>query len=332
MGGHRGCGVRRWQLHGAQRYDRTERSDRPDHHTGGGNADVSSVACRDRVHPLDHAARQPEPTRPLDADRSHLVYVADPDAGESAVAQRTTFFAPADGTVTSVLGGTGSDSKVFVRVTSTITYYLDHVILDAALTPGTMLTAGQRLGTTGGAYAVDLGVVNTALTRGGLVNPSRYPDQTIHADAPLKYFEEPLRSQLYARVQCIGADRDGNIDFDIAGRLSGNWFSEAGGTAAVSFAYDTYDPSQVRLSIGGIVGAPAVYAIAAGDPFPRDVSTASGKVRYTLTRSRTGPPVAGTPVGQLLVQMVDAQRIQAEIILSQAPAMDFSSSARFLIR
>jgi hypothetical protein len=242
-------------------------------------------------------------------------YFANPDAGETAAARRTTFFAPADGTVQTVFSGIGSDSKLFVRATSTIRYYVDHVILDPGIGTGTALTAGQRIGTTGGAFGIDLGVVNPAVTLPGFVNPSRYGEDTLHTDAPLRFYEEPLRGQLYAKVQRIGADLDGKIDFDVAGRLSGNWFTEQG-ASALSFVYDTYDPTQVRIASAGAIGAPAVYSMANADPLPRDVSPATGRVRYTLTRSRTGLPVQGTPVGQLLVQMLDAQRIQAEIVLS----------------
>ena len=292
-----------------------------------------------KVSPIDQSAiawitplgnlNPPDHATPTD----HIYfYIANPDAGESPLARRAPFYAPAAGTVTSVFGGTGQESKLFIRVTQSLAYYLDHLILDPGITTGTVLTAGQRVGVTGTAYAVDLGVVNSAVTLVGLLSPSRYTDETIHCDAPLKYFEEPLRSQLYARVQRLGSELDGKIDLDVAGRLSGNWYSEPGGTTAISFAYDTYDPSQVRIAVGGLIGGAAVYSVAPTDPYPRDVSVASGKVRYTLTRSRTGPPVGGTPVGQLLVQMVDASRVQLEITPSLAPAADFTANAKFMIR
>ena len=40
----------------------------------------------------------------------------------------------------------------------------------------------------------------------------------------LKYFTEPARSTLYAKVGREGSDKDGKINFDQAGRLAGNWF------------------------------------------------------------------------------------------------------------
>lgn len=255
-------------------------------------------------------------------------YFADPDARETADARRTDFFAPGDGTVTTVLGSVGAESKVFVRQTSTFQYYLDHLILSEPLTRGSKVTAGQRLGTTGTAFGIDLGVINESLTL-NFVMPSRYIADTIHADAPLKYFSEPLRGQLYARVQRLGADLDGKIDYDIAGRLSGSWFS--GPTAVASFAYDTYDPSQVRIAV--IVGAvQGVFAIGATDPAPRDVSPGSGRVLYTLTRTITGPPKPGTGgiAGFMLVEMTDAARIRLQTFVERPS--DFSAAAGIYTR
>lgn len=252
-------------------------------------------------------------------------YFADPSAAESPVARRTEFRAPGDGVVTTVLDGIGGDSKVFIRQTSTFTYYLDHLILSAPLTRGSIITAGQVLGTTGGAYGVDLGVINESLNLPFIV-PSHYIGDTLHADAPLKYFDEPLRSQLYGRVQRIGADLDGKIDFDIAGRLSGNWF--IGPTAVLAFAYDTYDPSQVRISTGAgaMIG---VYAIGASDPLPADVSPRSGRVRYTLSVGITGPPRPGTPsiAGYMLVEMIDDTHVRMETFPATTAPSEFTGSA-----
>ena len=57
-------------------------------------------------------------------------------------------------------------------------------------------------------------------------NPARYSRETLYGDGPLKYFEEPLRSQLYAKVDRDGSERDGRIDYDVKGTLSGNWFAD----------------------------------------------------------------------------------------------------------
>ena len=253
-------------------------------------------------------------------------YFANPNIGESPVARRTAFMAPGDGTVTEIFTGTSiPDVKVFVRVNSTTSYYIDHLIPENAITRGMTLTAGQRLGTTGSSYGVDLGVVNSTLTL-GFVNPSRYAQgDSLHADAPLKYYEEPLRATLYDKVQRLGSERDGKIDFDVAARLSGNWFVQ-GGTASLAFVYDTYDPSQVRISVTSGFILSGVFAIAGGELDPRVVSAADGKVRYTLMRSITGPnPGTGGPVGRMLVQMLDDQRIRVEIFGLTEDSADFTT-------
>ena len=53
----------------------------------------------------------------------------------------------------------------------------------------------------------------------------------------------------------------------------------------MSFAYDTYDPSQVRISIGTFVNDrffSGVFAIGPDEPYPRDVGVSTGLVRYSL--------------------------------------------------
>jgi len=272
------------------------------------------------------------PAHALPTDHIYF-YFAHPDRGEQPAARRTPFLAPGNGTVLDTFTSASiPDVKVFIRVNPTMTYYVDHLIPDAPLARGTPVTAGQRLGTTGTAFAIDLGVVNNGLTL-GFVNPSRYAQgDSLHADAPLKYFEEPLRSTLYAAVQRLGDDKDGKIDFDVAGRLSGNWFAQSG-PATLAFAYDTYDPSRVRISVTSGFILSGVFAIADGEPDPREVAVSAGKVRYTLSRAITGPtPSGGGPLGRMLVQLLDDQRIRAEIFRMTDNADDFTSAARVFVR
>lgn len=286
----------------------------------------ASPIAQDRIRWIDPLGNLNPPGHAIPTDHIYF-YFADPEARESPDARRSEFFAPGSGTVTTVLGGVGMESKVFIRQTSTFVYYVDHLILTAPLARGAAVTAGQVLGTTGSAYAIDLGVINDAVNLNFIV-PSHYIADTLHADGPLKYFEEPLRSQLYARVERLGEEKDGRIDFDIAGRLSGNWFV-GGAQAVLSFAYDTYDPSQVRISTAR--GNPqGVFSIADTDPLPRDVSPASGIVRYTLKRAITGRPrftLAETGiVGYMLVQMTDDMRLRMEMFRAGTPPTEFTTS------
>lgn len=292
------------------------------------SADVPSGTLTLRVSPIDTSEirfitplgilNPPGHTTPTD----HIYfYLANP-SNEQPAARRMDFRAPGDGVVTTVIGGVGQESKVFVRQTATFIYYLDHLILTTPLERNARITAGQVLGTTGSAYGIDLGVINDTLTL-NFVAPSRYNYDTIHADAPLKYFQEPLRSELYARVQRIGPDRDGRIDYDVAGRLAGNWFTAAQ-AAGVAFAYDTYDPPRVVIATGaGLLQG--VFGIAAGDPAPRDVSVSSGRILYTLSGTITGPPVGAGVQGYMLVQMIDDAHIRMETFTTRPS--DFTAAA-----
>jgi len=42
-------------------------------------------------------------------------------------------------------------------------------------------------------------------------NPARYSSESLHVDSPIKYFDEPVRSQLYALVRRASGDRDGTF-------------------------------------------------------------------------------------------------------------------------
>lgn len=257
-------------------------------------------------------------------------YIADPDAGESPVARRTPVYAPGSGTVNFVIGGgAGQESKLMVRQTASMSYYVDHVILTSPVAVGAQLTGGQVLGTSGSAYAVDLGVVNTNLTH-DFVNPSRYTNRadTLHADAPLKYVAEPLRSALYTKVQRLGAELDGRTNYDKAGTLSGNWFTTTG-SFSMSFAYDTYDPARPLVSAG--VGThQGVFGFASTDPLPDAVTVSSGCVMYTLHRTYPGPArVVGAPFW-MLVEMTDNTHIRVETFTT--PPTDFTDRALSLLR
>ncbi len=246
--------------------------------------------------------------------------------------------APAGGVVRFV--NRGNDDQLRVQATATMTYYLNHVVLDASIAQGMTLTAGQHIGKTSTlSFGLDIGVVNDALTL-FFVSPSRYSADTLHADSPLRYFAEPIRSVLYAKERGTGASPDGRIDFDQAGRLAGNWFLEGlsgsasslfgAGNRQLAFVRDVEDPASVRISIGGTLGLTGVYALAAGAPDPAGVTPASGRVAYRLFIS---PSASGPAAGLLIVEMVDASTLRAEAFPgSQASTASFTANAVTYLR
>lgn len=154
-------------------------------------------------------------------------------------------FAPGDGTVQFILRN-GAESKIGVQ-TGPFIYYLDHVQLNASIRDGLSLTGGQQIGTTGtSARGIDLGVINNILTL-AFANPARYPAESLHGDAPLKYFGEPLRSQMYAKVNRIGADKDGQFQFDIDGRRRRQLVSRGAGAGREREPRGVAAAARVRL-------------------------------------------------------------------------------------
>lgn len=268
------------------------------------------------------------PARPVPTDH---IYLSVTTGVPTPAAARTAFFAPASGIVRDVFSNSMlPDVGLDIRVTSTTYYRIGHMIPEIPLARGTRVTAGQRLGTTGSVLAIDLGVYNDSV-RLGFVNPDR-PGHTENTDKWLKYFIEPLRSQLYAKVQRIGPERDGRIDYDIPGRLSGNWFTAD--SIPLVFIYEPYDPARILIGVSGGLLRTGSFSITTGDPLPRDVSVATGLVRYTLTAGRPGGPIPipTAPTARMLVQMLDDQRIRVEMFDVSASANVFTANAKVFVR
>lgn len=263
-------------------------------------------------------------------------------------------YAPADGTITSVLtrstSGPGAieDHRLNISHGGTLRSYLDHVAtLDPALAAqlgslpvghsevSVRISAGQRLGSAGGGSgdlkAMDLGTYDTAQTLPGLTHPAKYYETTAHATAPLSYYAEPLRSVLYSYVRRSGDDKDGRIDFDVSGRLVGNWFAEGATvddwTRQLAFVYDPNEPSTVRVSLGGELGLSGVFAVPDSAPRPADVDSSAGPVAYQLRYTYGGD---GAPsLGLLLAEVTGPETIRVELFVgSQATTAAFTSAAR----
>lgn len=217
----------------------------------------------------------------------------------------------------------GGDTKVDIQMTKTFHYYYDHVQLQAGMIVGKHVSAGDTIAyTMGRCPSLDLGVIDADVTPAGFLNSSRYGPTTGHAVSPYKYFAEPLRSWLYARVrvqQGVPANKDGRIDFGIAGKLVGDWFHESlsnasttnamgpdGWPKTISFAYDWFD-GAVRISIGGTIANPGVLGIGSGDPDPATVSVSDGLIAYKTTAT-----LGSITNGWMLVQMLSAERIRVQ--------------------
>ena len=187
------------------------------------------------------------------------------------------------------------ECKVWFRVNEKFSYYFDHIVLDPSIKEGSSITAGQTIGTTGLSSSIDLGAIDETITLTGYANPKRYGWEETYCGKPFQYFTNALKTQLYPLVDREGTDKDGRIDIDIPGRLTGNWFLDGtvfymnnpdGWDKELSFAFDIQHPSVVLVSIGGTINMLGKWTIAPGTPLPSQVSVANGKSSVSVIQCR----------------------------------------------
>ena len=201
------------------------------------------------------------------------------------------------------------------------------------------LEAGQVIGTAGGSF--DFSAVDTKEWLNFVV-PEHYFGEKwkMYTVDPFSYFVEPVRSQLLEKNVRKVEPFGGKIDYDIDGRLVGNWFLNGSDYSApyghyghLSIVYDHIDPSLIRISIPDEViteedcrECQGVYGVKGNGPDPTNVSVASGLVKYELVGRKTVGefPVAtanieGNTVGVFLVQMITGRRIKTELFHGMVP-------------
>jgi len=209
--------------------------------------------------------------------------------------------------------------------------------------------AGQLVGRVGG-QTVDFGVWNFAKDPAFFANPESYKgdENRFYLDDMYKYFAEPLKTELLAKSARVAEPKSGRVDYDIAGKLVGNWFKEGSGGFSgppntqqtsdrrywdghLSISYDYVDPTQIRFSIGNYNSQAAQFSVKGNTPDPKDVGVETGLIKYELVNAGyingdTGepwmlaPPIAkpqlkanGPVKGTALLQMTDANTLKLEL-------------------
>ncbi|HVL87559.1 MAG TPA: hypothetical protein VM681_06095 [Candidatus Thermoplasmatota archaeon] len=163
---------------------------------------------------------------------------------------------------------------------------------------GIPVRAGQVVGRIGG-QTLDFGVYDYNVTLPGFVNVSAYAGYEpwkVHTVDPFPHFDEPVRSMLEGKNLRVAPPRAGKIDYDVDGRLSGNWFlSGTNGYAGLeqrrywdghlSLVYDHLDPTQLRFSIGNWTpGREGQFGVRGNAPDWGDVSDATGRLAIELVQ------------------------------------------------
>jgi len=145
---------------------------------------------------------------------------------------------------------------------------------------------------------VDYNLVDEEITLEGFVTPELYIGEPwkLHVPNTYDYFNEPVRSELIAKSLRTAEPISGKIDYDIDGKLVGNWFLEGTGGYAgkstsregywlnhLAIAYDTYDPDRIVFSVAGYEGQDSrQFGIKGNSPDPADISVENGLVKFEL--------------------------------------------------
>lgn len=204
--------------------------------------------------------------------------------------------------------------------------------------------AGEIIGRAPG---FDFSVHDEEVMLPGFVVPASYDAEPfkLHTVDMFDSFVEPLRTQLLARNVRQAVPRGGKIDYDIDGKLVGNWFEE--GTNAyfgkeefqrmpgywqthLAFAYDGLVPGQVVASLGDYEGEARQFGVRGNGPDPAKVGMNEGVVKYELVsydyvtkeggswnRVRfaevTDTKEMNEVLGTVVVQMVESRKIKFEV-------------------
>ncbi len=226
------------------------------------------------------------------------------------------------------------------------------------------VSAGQILGLCGGRPGVVTGmdwyITDYTATSKTFITPSRYGRMLYsthfydYCNSTLKGLYAPLffnpdESPIVTReVLPLG----GKIDFDTAGKLVGNWFHNsitateaafAEYNKQISFVYDQYDPTKIRITFGGPEGAigsstistplglwVTTYQVENNLPDPASINLASGESVYLLRGLAINNE--DTIEATLLVKIRDNSTVSVEGFSGHIASPSFTANVQTYIR
>ena len=218
-------------------------------------------------------------------------------------------YSPGDGYITDIghMPGAkpGEDYRIVIEHTCTVSSIYIHVgILAEKFKPyiASKEYFGGRIPVKAGELIgyfeknVDYNLVDEEIILTGFVSPESYVGEPwkIHVPNTYDYFNEPVRSKLVTVSLRTAEPLSGKIDYDIDGKLAGNWFLECtGGYSGTSWdrywlrhiaiAYDAYDPQRIVFSIGNYNGENSMqFAVKGNSPDPATIGIENGLIKYEL--------------------------------------------------
>jgi hypothetical protein len=232
--------------------------------------------------------------------------------------------------------------------------------IEAKLKNGDMhvpIKAGQVIGRVGG-QSLDTAVYNLDLTLRGFVKPSSYEMEPwkIHTDDFFKYFSGKNKEDMLALNPRKAEPRSGKIDYDIEGRLIGNWFEEGTNGYAgpkdvdrsklttvgyfsghLSIAPDAMDPTLINVSTGSYQGSPKQFTILKPSTTPDKVGEGQEIMYELITYKQPGPGMSGSGafvsqkvLATALFKVLPNNKLKAEIFADKTAAQvtSFTDAAK----
>lgn len=301
---------------------------------------------------------------PTDHQYFHTIGFAGPNEDMENL-DRFKVYAPADGEIVSVGTLYGrNDYRIVIAHTCTFYTIFIHVdklsdnVLAAILEKNgnpeqswerIPVKEGEVIGSIG-TGKLDFSVVDENVTLTGFARRETYDDKEkgevwkTHTVDTFDYYKEPVRSELLKKNLRKAEPFGGKIDFDIDGKIIGNWFVEGTGgyrglgnwdywLTHLSIVYDAFDPEHIAVSIGDFGGMGQQFGVTGNIPNPKDIGVGSGTVKYELVvydyytgnakwdginyaeniKARNTNEVRGTA----LFEMIEAGRLKAEFFVGK---------------
>ena len=269
----------------------------------------------------------------------------------------------------------GEDYRIVIDHTCSISSIFIHVaLLSEKLKPYAPSNNGYvgvkipvEAGEIIGYYAnnVDYSIADTEIVLLGLLIPEHYEPETwkVHTANIYDYFNEPVRSKLIEKSLRTADPISGKIDYDIDGKLSGNWFLKGSngyfGTEKYDYwlghlaiTYDYLDPDRIVFSIAGYNGEDShQFGVKGNSPDPSEIGIEDGLIKYELVEYDWITPNGSSwdrkslvkrlktksneiVQGVLLVQVINNKEIKFEVFPGKTAlqVMEFTNNAKIYER
>ena len=204
--------------------------------------------------------------------------------------------------------------------------------------------AGDTLGFVGPHPALDFSVTDFDLEL-GLLNKRFYAAQGSpyrYSANIYDYFREPLLSSMIDIAQRDAPPWGGRIDYDVRGKISGNWFKSditdfIQWSKHLCIAYSNIYSQRIQICDGSPMqdiagyldpGPPDLFWVRDDSPRPETVGVGSGLVTYELVGfNDLRPDSQRQTFGFMLVEMIKEGELTLEIVKGSVRPNGFSSNA-----